>query len=132
MFDIGFSEILVIFILALIVLGPERLPRVVREVGRWVGRARAMARQFQDQLEDEVDVNRTRSTWRPTPSTPPQEAPPAAQEAPPAALTQPTPTAAHAPEPHAAEGEPEADLEKTAEIDGPVDHPDPSHHEPGP
>jgi sec-independent protein translocase protein TatB len=61
MFDIGFSEILVIFILALIVLGPEKLPRVVREVGRWVGRARAMARQFQDQLEDEVDVDRNRT-----------------------------------------------------------------------
>ena len=66
MFDIGFSEILVIFVLALIVLGPEKLPRVVREVGRWVGRARAMARQFQDQLEDEVDVDRNR-TIRPEP-----------------------------------------------------------------
>ena len=66
MFDIGFSEILVIFILALIVLGPEKLPKVVREVGRWVGRARAMARQFQDQLEEEVDVDR-RGTIRPEP-----------------------------------------------------------------
>ncbi|MGH8289263.1 MAG: Sec-independent protein translocase protein TatB [Steroidobacteraceae bacterium] len=61
MFDIGFSEILVIFVLALIVLGPEKLPRVVREVGRWVGRARTMARQFQEQLEEEVDVDRTRT-----------------------------------------------------------------------
>lgn len=61
MFDIGFSEILVIFVLALIVLGPEKLPRVVREVGRWVGRARAMARQFQEQLEEEVDVERPRA-----------------------------------------------------------------------
>jgi len=69
MFDIGFSEILVIFILALIVLGPEKLPRVVREVGRWVGRARAMARQFQEQLEDEVDVDRNR-TIRPEPVRP--------------------------------------------------------------
>ena len=69
MFDIGFSEILVIFILALIVLGPEKLPRVVREVGRWVGRARAMARQFQEQLEDEVDVDRNR-TVRPEPVRP--------------------------------------------------------------
>ena len=66
MFDIGFSEILVIFVLALIVLGPEKLPRVVREVGRWVGRARAMARQFQEQLEEEVDVDRGR-TIRPEP-----------------------------------------------------------------
>ena len=69
MFDIGFSEILVIFILALIVLGPEKLPRVVREVGRWVGRARAMARQFQEQLEEEVDSDRNR-TIRPEPVRP--------------------------------------------------------------
>ncbi|HEX4268934.1 MAG TPA: Sec-independent protein translocase protein TatB [Steroidobacteraceae bacterium] len=70
MFDIGFSEILVIFILALIVLGPEKLPRVVREVGRWVGRARAMARQFQEQLEDEVDSDRNRTSRRPEPVRP--------------------------------------------------------------
>ncbi|HEX5209765.1 MAG TPA: Sec-independent protein translocase protein TatB [Steroidobacteraceae bacterium] len=76
MFDIGFSEILVIFVLALIVLGPEKLPRVVREVGRWVGRARAMARQFQDQLEDEVDNDRNR-TIRPEPVRPVGGAPPA-------------------------------------------------------
>ena len=70
MFDIGFSEILVIFVLALIVLGPEKLPRVVREVGRWVGRARAMARQFQEQLEEEVDVDRNRTIRRPEPVRP--------------------------------------------------------------
>jgi sec-independent protein translocase protein TatB len=75
MFDIGFSEILVIFILALIVLGPEKLPRVVREVGRWVGRARSMARQFQEQLEEEVDVDRNR-TIRPEPVRPVGGAPP--------------------------------------------------------
>ena len=75
MFDIGFSEILVIFILALIVLGPEKLPRVVREVGRWVGRARAMARQFQEQLEEEVDVDRNR-TIRPEPVRPVGGVPP--------------------------------------------------------
>jgi sec-independent protein translocase protein TatB len=76
MFDIGFSEILVIFILALIVLGPEKLPRVVREVGRWVGRARAMARQFQEQLEEEVDLERPR-TIRPEPVRPVGGVPPA-------------------------------------------------------
>ena len=69
MFDFGFSEILVIFILALIVLGPEKMPRAVREVGRWVGRARAMARQFQEQLEEEIDVDRGR-TIRPEPVRP--------------------------------------------------------------
>jgi sec-independent protein translocase protein TatB len=77
MFDIGFSEILVIFILALIVLGPEKLPRVVREVGRWVGRARAMARQFQEQLEDEVDVDRNRTARRTEPVRPVGGVPPA-------------------------------------------------------
>ena len=77
MFDIGFSEILVIFILALIVLGPEKLPRVVREVGRWVGRARAMARQFQEQLEDEVDVDRNRTSRRSEPMRPVGGVPPA-------------------------------------------------------
>lgn len=76
MFDIGFSEILVIFVLALIVLGPEKLPRVVREVGRWVGRARAMARQFQEQLEEEVDVERPRNI-RTEPVRPVGGAPPA-------------------------------------------------------
>ena len=70
MFDIGFSEILVIFVLALVVLGPEKLPRVVREVGRWVGRARAMARQFQEQLEEEVDSSDRNRTIRPEPVRP--------------------------------------------------------------
>jgi sec-independent protein translocase protein TatB len=84
MFDIGFSEILVIFVLALIVLGPEKLPRVVREVGRWVGRARAMARQFQEQLEEEVDADRTR-TLRPAPVRPVGGAAPPASPPPEAA-----------------------------------------------
>ena len=41
-------------------LGPEKLPRVVSEVGRWVGRARAMARQFREQLEEEVQIEQAR------------------------------------------------------------------------
>jgi sec-independent protein translocase protein TatB len=54
MLDIGFSEILVIVGLALVVLGPTKLPQVARTIGRWAGRARAMARQFQEQLENET------------------------------------------------------------------------------
>lgn len=57
MFEVGFSEMLVIFALALVVLGPERLPRLVSQLGRWAGRARAMARQFRDQLEAEVNLD---------------------------------------------------------------------------
>src|SRR5450631_4825150 len=55
MFEFGFFEIVVIFGLALVVLGPEKLPKLASTVGRWVGRARAMARQFQDQLEAEAE-----------------------------------------------------------------------------
>jgi sec-independent protein translocase protein TatB len=54
MFEVGFSELLLIMGLALLVLGPEKLPKVVGEIGRWMGRARAMARQFREQLEIEA------------------------------------------------------------------------------
>lgn len=54
MFGIDFSEILVILAVALIVLGPEKLPKLAATIGRWVGRARSMARQFRDQLEEEA------------------------------------------------------------------------------
>jgi sec-independent protein translocase protein TatB len=60
MFEGRFLELLIIFVLALVVLGPEKLPRVVAEVGRWVGRARAMARQFREQLEEEVHLEEQR------------------------------------------------------------------------
>jgi sec-independent protein translocase protein TatB len=63
-FEGRFSEILIIFVLALIVLGPEKLPRVVSEFGRWVGRARAMARQFREQLEEEVQLEEARRAQR--------------------------------------------------------------------
>lgn len=54
MFEVGFSELLLICVIALIVLGPQRLPKLASQVGRWMGRARSMARQFRDQLEDEA------------------------------------------------------------------------------
>ena len=52
-------------------LGPEKLPRVVSEIGRWVGRARAMARQFREQLEEEVQLEQARKAQAPTPPAPP-------------------------------------------------------------
>lgn len=57
MLDFGFSEILLTSAIALVVLGPERLPKVARQVGNWMGRARAMARQLSDQLEREVSAD---------------------------------------------------------------------------
>ncbi|MGC2462592.1 MAG: Sec-independent protein translocase protein TatB, partial [Steroidobacteraceae bacterium] len=70
MFGIDFSEILVIFGIALVVLGPEKLPRLARTIGRWVGRARAMARQFREQLEQESDALQRSANLRTPASTP--------------------------------------------------------------
>lgn len=54
MFDIGFFELIIIFGLGLIVLGPERLPEVARTLGRWVASARRMAASLRRELEREV------------------------------------------------------------------------------
>jgi sec-independent protein translocase protein TatB len=51
MFDIGFSELVLCFIVALVVLGPQKLPAVARALGRWTGRARAYVRTFTVELE---------------------------------------------------------------------------------
>ena|ERR1700694_4223948 len=83
MFGIDFSEILVIFGIALVVLGPEKLPRLARTIGHWVGRARAMARQFREQLEQEADALQRSADLRPPSATPPP--PPTAPPAPMAA-----------------------------------------------
>ena len=56
MLDFGFSELLLTSAIALVVLGPERLPKVARQVGNWMGRARLMARQLSEQLEREVNA----------------------------------------------------------------------------
>jgi sec-independent protein translocase protein TatB len=54
MFDIGFSELLIIAVVALLVLGPERLPRAARIAGMWVRRARAQWYSVQADLEREL------------------------------------------------------------------------------
>jgi sec-independent protein translocase protein TatB len=53
MFDISFSEMLVILVIALVVLGPERLPKVARTVGRWSGQARGYLRNLTQELDRE-------------------------------------------------------------------------------
>jgi sec-independent protein translocase protein TatB len=98
MFEVGFTELLLIFAIALIVLGPQKLPKLAQQVGRWVGRARAMARQFKDQLEEEahnletkvnidpgIDTSmepRTGPAPAPTPATVTPGAPPVVPEEP--------------------------------------------------
>jgi sec-independent protein translocase protein TatB len=52
MFDIGWSELLVIAVVALIAIGPKELPGVLRMVGQWMGKARKMAAEFQGQFNE--------------------------------------------------------------------------------
>ncbi len=79
MFEVGFQELALIFGVALVVLGPTRLPGLVSKVGRWVGKARSMAREFRSQLESEINLEelnrmtdiRSKEAGAPTASTPP-------------------------------------------------------------
>ena len=52
MFDIGWSELLVIGVVALIAIGPKELPGVLRMVGQWMGKVRRMASEFQGQFQE--------------------------------------------------------------------------------
>jgi sec-independent protein translocase protein TatB len=52
MFDIGWSELVVIAVVALIAIGPKELPGVLRMVGQWMGKARKMAAEFQGQFNE--------------------------------------------------------------------------------
>jgi sec-independent protein translocase protein TatB len=107
MLDVGFSEILLTSAIALIVLGPERLPKVARQVGNWMGRARAMARQLSEQLEREVnaeDLLKTQNRQNPRIGVPPPLAPDVAPPNVAAPSVAPSNvTAPHSPAPGAAE-----------------------------
>lgn len=67
MFDVGFWELILLGLVALVVLGPERLPEVARTAGQWVGRARRYASSLTQELESHSgvsdireEINRTR------------------------------------------------------------------------
>ncbi|MDP3861076.1 MAG: Sec-independent protein translocase protein TatB [Phaeovulum sp.] len=62
MFDIGGSELLVIGIVALIVVGPKDLPGMFRTLGRFTAKARGMAREFSRAMEDAADATGMRET----------------------------------------------------------------------
>jgi sec-independent protein translocase protein TatB len=55
-FEVGFSELLLCFIVALVVLGPERLPGVARALGRWTGQARSYLRNLSAELDRETQI----------------------------------------------------------------------------
>ena len=58
MSGIGGSEFILLCLIGLLILGPERLPRVARQLGAWVGKARQMTRGLQRQLEEALDAGK--------------------------------------------------------------------------
>jgi len=60
MFDIGFLEILVIAVIALVVMGPERLPQALRTFALWFGRIKQQFRSVRAELEDEIGIDDVR------------------------------------------------------------------------
>ena len=60
MFDIGFSELLIIAIITLLVMGPERLPETVRTISLWFGRMKQMLSSARQELENEVGMDEIR------------------------------------------------------------------------
>lgn len=140
MFDLAWSHILLIGVVALLVIGPKDLPRVLRTVGIWVGRARAVARDFQGSLDQMIreaeleevrkqvesattlDLDRTiEKTIDPSGELKQSFAePPAADTVPPPSTTEalsPPPDAAPAGEPPPA---PEASVEPAPEAPAPA------------
>ena len=64
MSSVGFSELIILFLIGLIVLGPERLPRVANQLGTWLGQARRMTRVMKRQLEDELSLEEKQSKFQ--------------------------------------------------------------------
>ncbi len=64
MFDVGFWEVVLVGVIALIVLGPERMPRALRVLGFWMGRARAMYYSVRAELDREFQIQEMRKAGR--------------------------------------------------------------------
>lgn len=54
MFEVGFTELIMIALVALLVVGPERLPELVRNTGRWIGRFQRIAREMRTEFDRDV------------------------------------------------------------------------------
>ena len=94
MSGIGFQELVILFLIGLIVLGPERLPRVANQIGSWLGQARRMTRVMKRQLEEELDLEKSRNI---KPDSPPKDVfpPKSAQDLDPKAVVEQTPANEH-------------------------------------
>lgn len=64
MFDIGFTEIMIIGLVALIVIGPSRLPEAMRSTAMWIGRAKRMMGNVRRDLENEIGIDEIRQDLR--------------------------------------------------------------------
>lgn len=62
MFDIGFAELLIIAVVALIVLGPDKLPTAIKTVGMWVGRIRRTVSSIQSEISEELKIDEMKRT----------------------------------------------------------------------
>ena len=62
MFDIGFWELTIIGVVALLVIGPEKLPRVARTAGMWVGRARRFVSSVKSDIDREIAADELKKT----------------------------------------------------------------------
>jgi len=72
MFETSFPELVLVAVIGLLVLGPQRLPKVAAEIGKWVGRARRTASQLRRQLEREIELSELETPAPPpAPPTPP-------------------------------------------------------------
>jgi sec-independent protein translocase protein TatB len=75
MSGVGFWELIILLLIGLIVLGPERLPRVANQLGTWIGQARRMTRVMKRQLEEELNLEKEPAI-RPARLSAPQPQPP--------------------------------------------------------
>lgn len=57
MSGVGSSELIILLLIGLIVLGPKRLPQIANQLGSWIGQARRMTRAMRRQLEDELNFD---------------------------------------------------------------------------
>jgi sec-independent protein translocase protein TatB len=67
MFDVAPSEFLLVALVALVIIGPKDLPRVLRVVGQWVGKGKAIIRQFRsgfDEMVREAELREMEEKWR--------------------------------------------------------------------
>src|SRR5215470_7448344 len=91
MFDVGFGELVLLFVIGLLVLGPQRLPKVAAEIGKWVGRARRTATQLRRQLEREIELADLEAQQKAAPPLNPPLTPPAPPSGPAPADSQASP-----------------------------------------